>query len=560
MPKQSSSTTTGEKSAYPSSASLRKQLPRRSIVPRGEALHDREPGEGERRFAGSSWLTKNPAPVAGLWWPEIPDSNRALLLVSGVGVLTLMGHHLGPPIVSEAQRAIFPYTGAGQQATCLDNLRAIHQAVATYAQDNEGRLPLLDAQTPSGERLTWVSSLKARALVTAQERNFQCPTTNSVPSERKAWTASYVMNPVLAGQGTSEADDPSKTLLLADGGELHDLSLLPPFPSWPSVTQRSPSGGQNGKAFDARRANFGFRHDGMEQGEIAQGNVAGVVYADGHASPLVNGDWALSTTPWGGSSVVRRALERLETKGDGAKALIGSLRRGDVKGATRLLGSGQKSLRPTCDNLIELWRLNRGEGTSDSVEEIGWHLARALEGVGDGSARQALDVETGRRSAQEGQRAKVAGNQDFGVASEYSLILPARWTREEQVVGRYRRTTVRSALPSVFALVEIGERTSYSGSKPVDWDGMERDLKNRYGAGYRRITRETGSLNGHPASVWEYEIEKAGSPRLRKRAVGYVSGWQSCVVAFTSPALEWARWQSVFGQGVESFGPGGDAE
>ena len=48
--------------------------------------------------------------------------------------------------------------------------------------------------------------------------------------------------------------------------------------------------------------------------------------------------------------------------------------------------------------------------------------------------------------------------------------------------------------------------------------------------------------------LWEYEVEKAGSPRLRKLYLGFVAGWGSYVVTCTAPAQDWKLWQPVFVQ------------
>lgn len=504
-----------------------------------------EPREVPSRFAATSWFAPNSGLTTGQlgarnWWGELPTTNRLLLACGGLCLLYLTGKMAGPPLYMAGQSAVFPYTAEGKRQSCLDNLRAIHQALDAYSQDYDGQLPVLDAQDRSGTRLTWVSLLQTRGT---EARLFQCPTGPSVPQERATWTASYAINPALAGQSLTEADSPEQTLLLADGGERHDVSLLPPFPSWPSVTAHRDS-----TTFDARLANFGFRHGGGEN------QTVGAVYADGHAEPLTNGDWALSTTPWGGSAVIRRSLERLEKTNALAGGFIGALRKGDVAGATRILKTNRQAVQPTAQNLLTLCLLNQGEQTSDSVEALGWHLARALEGVGDGSARQQLNEAMSRRVAEEWQKAQNAGIQRWNTDSSYAIELPANWSKDEGQEGRYHRTFFRSGLPAVMALVEIGERSSYGETMPIAWEGTERELKGRYGAGYKRIRRDTGLLNANTASIWEYEIEKAGSPRLRKLAIGYVSGWQSYALVFTAPAKDWEKWKSLFNQATQSFG------
>jgi hypothetical protein len=98
-------------------------------------------------------------------------------------------------------------------------------------------------------------------------------------------------------------------------------------------------------------------------------------------------------------------------------------------------------------------------------------------------------------------------------------------------------------------LLESAERSSYSEGRPVEWRGTEKDLRQRYGqTGYKRLQMTSGTLLGWPAGLWEYELEKPGSPRLRKLYLGYVQGWSSHVVTCTAPAKDWELWKPVFDQ------------
>lgn len=121
-----------------------------------------------------------------------------------------------------------------------------------------------------------------------------------------------------------------------------------------------------------------------------------------------------------------------------------------------------------------------------------------------------------------------------------------------QSEGRYRRLYLRSALPATYVLLEVGARRQYVTPQPINWGASEQDLKRRYGWGYRRLGLGSTLLSGQAASVWDYEIEKAGGPRLHKRLIGYTDGRASYVLSVSAPAKDWDFWQPVFDQLISS--------
>lgn len=517
--------------ASPESLPLRERLSQAEIWP--------TKAFGER-FANRPWTSTNFPSATGNPWPELPLTNRCFLVGTGFCLLWLVGRLTIPPVYRAGAQAVFPYTAAGKQQTCLDNLRAIQQAVSLYAQDNNDRLPPLDT-VEFGHRATWVSLVLPRTT----QQSFQCPTGPTTPADAGRLVASYVLNPVLALHRLEEADNPYQTLLLADGGDRHDVSLLPPFPSWPSFAARpsAPTG-----SFDAAAANLSLRHwNGSQQ-------VAGAIYADSHAEPLSNDGGAINPGLWGGSMVARSSLERLESSSPQSKEFVARLRNAEVAAAGRYYASHRKALNPVSSALVDLWKLNRGEHTSDSVQAIGWNLARAMEQTGDRTARKQLDTETSRRMDEELSAAKQAGLDVAHSDQDFDVRVPRNWTKQEETVGRYTRTYFRSASPDVFAVFEVGQRVNYSEDRPVDWGGMARDLRQRYGSrGYKLIHEGQRIFYYRASSVWEYEVEKPGSPRLRKLYIGYVSGFGSHVAAFTAPAKDFEKWRPIFEEALTSF-------
>jgi prepilin-type processing-associated H-X9-DG protein len=227
----------------------------------------------------------------------MPPFNRFLTFLGSMCLLLAFGRVAGPPAVAGVQRVVHsvvhPHTAAGKQELCMTRLRSIAQAVAVYAKDNDGRFPPLDYQNQKGERATWVSLMGGRT----QQDIWSCPVGPRLAAEQEPFVSSYVLNPVLATAKTSEMDNAVGAVMLADGGGKHDVSLLPPYPTWPSFAARRAS-----SDLDAAACNFDFRHSGQ----------AVVAYADGHADTRPPGSWASDPFYWGGSAVLRRSRTRLE--------------------------------------------------------------------------------------------------------------------------------------------------------------------------------------------------------------------------------------------------------
>jgi predicted DNA-binding WGR domain protein len=282
-----------------------------------------------------------------------------------------------------------------------------------------------------------------------------------------------------------------------------------------------------------------------------------VVYADGHAGSLAPGAWPLDAASWGGSAVLRRSSGRLGERNQQTRELFQRLQAEDVQRAAAYLvahkrkPAGYSRLKAVTQEFTALWRLNSGEHTSDSVEKTGWNLARAWHLAGDPSWIGQLDQEQTRRCEAEAQQVTGGSWEERGIPGSPTLRCqaPAIWQTQEEREGRYRRLFIRSKLPAVWAVLEVGERSRYVTPQPLDWSGSEADLRRRYGkAGYRRLRRTHGVLGGTAASIWEYEVQKAGGPRLRKRYIGYTDGWTSYVVGVTTPARDWAIWETPMNQ------------
>ncbi len=488
--------------------------------------------EGARLSGTRIWA---PAPKSPGFWQGLPLANQLLFAGSfcclGLGALLMVG----PPVAQGAQTAIFPYTSAGKQATCLSNLETLSRALALYAQDNGHALPAVEVKGRSGQgRVTWVTQLRpyVERESSSSASLWSCPTGSlSLTNE----TCAYGLNPILAGARVPQGEEAAGTLLLGDRGTRQDLSLLPPVPGWNGAAVSA-------AAFDALSSNLDFRHDGAAAG----------VFADGHAAPLSPSDVS-ALSVWGGYGALDAGLRHVEARSTAEAALVKKLRAGDVAGATTLLKDG-KALQPAVRDLQALWMLNWRGGeanepshlASGEVEELGWHLARAQERGGHGELRAALDAETKRRAGEEHKRIGAALWQVQSASNGIKIEVPQGWTWSEQSEGRYHTAYARSPLPDLWCAVEKGDRTAYSEAIAVDWRASEKQLQTKYGSGYKRLRLESAILLGRPAGLWEYELEKPGSPRLRKRYIGTADGWNSYVLSVTAPANCFEEWRGDF--------------
>lgn len=296
-------------------------------------------------------------PVASPSWKRLPPINQLLFAASfgclGLGALSLVG----PPVVDAARGAYHPFTIEGKRETCVSNLQAIARAASLYADDNEGRFPLIEMKQGK-ESITWVTSLSPHA---SDSKPWACPL-GATPSDG---SSNYALNPVLAGGPASRADDPAATLLFGDGNTPGGLALQPPYPGWPRDNAT------------LTEAGLAFRHDG----------VANVVYADGHTGTL-DPSRVKEAALWGGSAAARASLGRITARSAGSQALIAKLRTGDEAGAARLLRAKSSDVAMTSRDLLALWELNAqaspsqsddeaADTASQSVDALGWNLAWA---------------------------------------------------------------------------------------------------------------------------------------------------------------------------------------
>lgn len=491
-------------------------------------------GEHAKPPVTDVWAQSSPAG----FWGRLPPVNQLLFAASfgclGVGALTMVG----PALVEGGQSAIFPYTSAGKRQTCLSNLEGLSRAFALYTQDSDGRLPAIEETASSRERVTWVTRLQPYA-----QRESSSASTWNCPLAAVAvgpGTSSYALNPVLAGQHLPQGEGAGNTLLLGDRGTRHDLSLLPPVPGWNAVSPSS----------DASATNLDFRHDGE----------AALLMADGHAA-IFSPSGVAPLALWGGSDAITAGLKHIEAGSAASGALVKLLRAGDVPGATKLL-QNPKPLATTVSELGSLWMVNwqeggEGRGTSslasEEAEEMGWHLARAQELDGQKTVRPALDAETKRRCEEERKRVEATGWQTQSASSGLRLEVPQGWVWSEENKDRYHTASARSPLPGLWVSVEKGDRTSSSAAIPVDWGASEKKLQAKYGQGYKRLRMETATLLGRPAGLWEYELEKAGSPRLRKCYIGTADGWNAYVLSVTAPANDFEAWRGDFDRIIGSL-------
>ncbi len=516
-----------------------------------------EAGEEGMGLSGSRlWA---PAPKSPGFWQGLPLANQ-LLFAGGFGCLGLgVLLVVGPPVAQGAQTAIFPYTSAGKRQTCLSNLETLSRALALYAQDNGGALPAVEVQdVPNRARVTWVTQLRpyVEREGSSSESVWSCPTGSlSLTNE----TCAYGLNPILAGVRVPQGEEAAETLLLGDRGTRHDLSLLPPVPGWNTAGTASSSdvpttnltGATNltgtTNLADATNlagtTNLDFRHE----------DAAGGVFADGHAAPL-SPSAVSSLSLWGGEATLDAGLRHIEARSAAAGALVKGLRAGDVAGAGILL-KNPEALETTVRDLQALWMMNWQQGgeasavaslASSDVEEIGWHLARAQGLDGHGAMGLALNAEIKRRAGEERKRIATVGWQTQRTSSGLSVEVPQGWTWGEINEGRYHTASARSPLPGLWVSLEKGDRTSYSAPIAVDWGASEKKLRAKYGDGYKRLRMEGATLLGRPAGLWEYELEKPGSPRLHKRYLGTADGWNSYVLSVTAPANCFPEWRGDF--------------
>lgn len=468
------------------------------------------------------------------FYGSLPVANQLLL---GSGALLALGcviATVGPPAGQGVATAVRPYTASGRRETCLANLKSIGQAMALYASDFDGRYPLLEKGVaakgaPAWKRTTWVTLLGDRV----NDNTLSCPL-QPVETAQAAHLSSYALNPVLSGFASSQLSNLEETLLIADRGRTHDVSLLPPFPSWPlqagaSAAERNPS-------------NIDFRHDGN----------AGVLYADGHAQAQPSGDWLKERDAWGGGAVVPVARERIEAKYPLLAQVEKLFAAGQEAAGLEQMRQKRKEVHAATQPLLALWKINEGTGRDEELERLGWRWAQRWSRLGESGIEGELNSEESRRSqgAIAGSRGeRQIHSSDWGFAVES----PASWTVTPETDEGYQNTYLRSSSSHIWVLIERGTRAHEGEAAPIQWQGMERELRKRYGALYRRQHQTVTELSGEAAGDWEYEVQRADEPRLRRWYIGVSHPWESYIIACTAPAADFEACRPLFTRIVKSF-------
>lgn len=509
---------------------------------------------------------------------------------------------MGPSVRTTWQDATYPYSSEGRSEACLNNLRVIAAAVALYRQDHEGEWPRSewpgDASGNAG--LTWSQKLApyvprdspqlreslenqgARLAPPSVEALWSCPQRSSEAASdgvASDGTGDYGLNPVLSLAAPGERPDNEEfTILLGQR-----KPLVPPFAVWSPNAQatRLDAEGESreGDESEKRRHTQAWKHSNLadwhEQSVWdSEESVSDTVPA-AHLLTLggsvfsqpVQNEWGEAGL-WGGSLVFRSALAQWErdysAQTPTLAAYLRALRTGKIAQAARLRAVAPKSALEADRVLIRLWEENMAQSLRDArseeddsssqgveeqgVEEAGWHLARCAEVRGDTSVRRHLNTWTKQRLDVELVRSQNAERKFFGFSqssswSNYGLTLPDYWTSQETHSGRYHRLTVRSGQKDLWAMLEVGQRQTPTEPRALDWRSSEADLLRRYGPqGYKRLRMTTEQLDGYPSGFWEYELERAGSPRLRKQFEGYSAGNITVIRAKTRPLNADATW------------------
>ena len=470
-------------------------------------------------------------------WSEMPPLNQCLSVIGSACLAVALIQVTGPPVSAAVKAAVHPYTAAGKQETCMTNLKAVGIAVAMYSGDHDSRFPPLDYQTPSGERVTWVTLLQRQGLA---QNALSCPLKGG-SGEKAATLSSFGLNPVLsAGSGSVKSSDltnPEETLLLADRGDLHDTALLPPFPSWPSLQDKTPY-----------PYNIEARHQ----------QSANVLFADGHVGLQESGHGLQELRSWGGTVVFAQASNRLKVQHPVLAQVQRALAKGDRKAAVKALAANRKASRNALGQVAALWKANTGEESTGGVqnkdlEKWGWHLAELLRDSGQADVEQELNAEQSRRSQVELDRVNNGSWQRHESDYGFGIDFPEGWSVSTSEEDKYRYTYLRSGSPHINVIIEKGLRSKPAPPAGVNWDGMEKSLKKRYDAQYKRLGMEVSRLGSEVANRWTFELKRRSDPRRTKIDIGGFHYWDSYVVACTAPTHDFAKWQPVFERIISSF-------
>lgn len=206
--------------------------------------------------------------------------------------------------------------------------------------------------------------------------------------------------------------------------------------------------------------------------------------------------------------------------------------------------------------MLALWKRNaqaNGGERSSEVEKWGWRLSGLWAEIGQEEMKTEMNREQSRRSqgvldaVQSGSWEKHESELGFAIEK------PVSWSVETETDGRYRRTYFRPDSPHLSLLVEKGERSTAGPEAGIQWDGMEREFRKQWGKHYKRIRMGEATLGGEVASLWEFEIERKGEPRLRKLYLGRSHTWDSFVLVGTASAADFKQWQPIFDRVTREF-------
>ena len=463
----------------------------------------------------------------------LPVVNRLLLLVGAVAALLGLLGLVARPVLGSVLMAIQPYTATGKQDICLNNIRSVAQAVAVYSSDHNGFYPPLEYET-GAKRTTWVTLLRDRT----DKSSFLCPTKGVSDAETQS---SYALNPVLKADEQRAVNDEEvqpETIILADRGDEHDVSLFPPLPGW-RADEPSISGGNGSQDL----GNIAFNHSG----------TATVVFADGHAASKRSGDWLQDLNVWGGALAVRQSAAKLKTRHSMLQQVQASLDSGDENAGAQVLTANRDQTRTGLKAVLALWKANTGVGADIEADKWGWQLARLWGGAGEKEMMAELEREQSRRSQTELSKAQNGTWEKH--LSDYGFFVerPSDWKVETSEDDHYKRTYFRSGSPHISVQVEKSVRTVEGTDAPIDWSGMEEEQAAQAANRYKRLQIGTMDLSGQTASLWSFEVERFGEPRLRKLYVGRSHRWDSYVIVCIAPTSDWEKWQPVFDRMLDEF-------
>lgn len=458
---------------------------------------------------------------------DLPGVNRTLLLSGTALIVFAILSAVVPPAARGVGETMHAYTPSGRQEACQSRMSQLATAFALYRQDSEDMFPPMEYK--SGTRVTWANLIRERT----SEEILLCPASGTDTNGQ----SSYGYNSALtsrSGKSASAAElaSPSETLLLADRDKVHDLALLPPFAGWQILTP-------NLKPGEEKTLNIAFPHSGR----------AVFLYADGHAAASGHDESLQNARLWGGAVALRQGRERLLSSNPLLQRLADLQPEGDGP-AVQLMKGSRKDMGESLRWAFDLWQQNDRAGADGSkeVEEWGWRLARLWNMSGKGEMLEELNRAQSWRSQAEVdavQKAEwVKHTSDWG----FSVNHPNTWEVKTESSGRYRNTTFTSGSPHINVLVEKGERDSPGPESGIDWTGLEANFKSTHGDRYWRFRMEPAVLAGEAASLWEFEIEKRGQPKLRKLYIGRSHRWDSYVLVMTAPSQDFGKLRSLFEQ------------